>query len=248
MGGDLVDHALGAEYVVRLVNQQRHPRAIALGQVHLALQLRVEHPQDEQHARLAVVGPDRGHVRVHDHDVARLDDLPQWNVGGMVEEPSQRGDAHQPRDLVARRVHPLGHAPRAHPQIVGQLGAEEFRRLVQIGLRRAGLGDDRPEVVPRRPQQRVDVLELRAALLLEGDRDRADHRVVQVAARGLIDLVLVDVEQRGDDVLGDLRRLDRQRTVADQPQRVHPERRVPQVEKPHPLAAVGRRPAQAQAR
>ena len=216
--------------------------------MHLALQLRVQHPQDEQHARLAVVGPDRRHVRVHDQDVARLDDLPQRNVGGMVEEPPQRGYAHQPRDLVARRVHPLGHPPGAHPQIVGKLGAEELGRLVKVGLHHARLGHDRPEVLSRRPQQRVDVLELRAALLLEGDRDRADHRVVEVASRGLIDLVLVDVEQRGDDVLGDLRRLDRQRAVADQPQRVHPERRVPQVEKPHALAAVGRRPTQAQAR
>ena len=87
MGGDLVDDVLAAGDVVRLVDEQRHPRTLVLGEMHLALQLRVEHPQDEQHARLAVLGADRAHVRVDDQDVARLDDLPQWDVGRVVEEP-----------------------------------------------------------------------------------------------------------------------------------------------------------------
>src|ERR1039458_10293671 len=44
----------------------------------------------------------------------------------------------------------------------------------------------------------LDVLEPRAPRLPLGDRDRADHGVVEVAARGLVDLVFVDVEQRGE--------------------------------------------------
>ena len=63
---------------------------------------------------------------------------------GWLKNRLQRRDAHQPGDLVARRVHPLGHAPRAHPQIVGQLGAEELGGLVEVGLRRARLGDHAP--------------------------------------------------------------------------------------------------------
>ena len=61
--------------------------------------------------------------------------------------------------------------------------------------------DGGAEVVLGRAQQRVDVLEASAAALgAGGERDRADHRVVEVAAGGLEDLVLVDVQQRGDDV------------------------------------------------
>ena len=208
----------------------------------------MQHPQDEQHAGLAVLGADRAHVRVDDQDVPRLDDLPQRDVGGVVEEPSERRDAGEAGDLVARRVEAFGDAAGGHPQVVGELGAEELGGLVEVGLVGARLGDRRSELVLGGAQQRVDVLELRAASVAVGDRDRADHGVVEVAARGLVDLVLVDVQERGDDVLGDLRGLDRQRPVADQPQRRHPERRVPEVEEPHALAAVGRGHAQADAR
>ena len=98
------------------------------------------------------------------------------------------------------------------------------------------------------PQERVDVLEPGAASLLGGDRDRADHGVGEVAAGGLVDLVLVDVEQRGDDVVGDLRGLDRERPVADRSQRAHPERGPAEVQEPHALAAVRRGHPQADAR
>ena len=122
----------------------------------------------------------------------------------------------------------------------GSSEAEELGGLVEVGLVGARLGDCRAELVLGGAQERVDVLELGAASLSVGDRDRADHGVVEVAARGLVDLVLVDVQERGDDVLGDLRGLDRQRPVADQPQRRHPERRVAEVEEPDALAAVAR--------
>ena len=121
MGGDLVDDVLAAGDVVGFVDDQRHPRPLAFGEADLALQLGVEHPQDEQHAGLAVLGADRGHVRVDDQDVARLDDLAQRDVGGVVEEPSQRWDAGEAGDLVAGRVQSLGDAAGRHPQVVGQL-------------------------------------------------------------------------------------------------------------------------------
>ena len=89
VGGDLVDDVLAAGDVVGFVDDQRHPRPVVLGEADLALELGVEHPQDEQHAGLAVLGADRGHVGVDDQNVPRLDDLPQRNVGGMVEEASE---------------------------------------------------------------------------------------------------------------------------------------------------------------
>ena len=248
VGGDLVDDVLAAGDVVGLVDEQRHAWALGLGQVDLALQLGVQHPEDEQHAGLAVLGADRAHVGVDDQDVAGLDDLPQGDVGGVVEEAPERRDAGQAGDLVARRVQAFGDAAGGHAQVVGQLGAVELGGLVEVGLVGARLGDRASELVLRRPQQAVDVLEPGASSLFGGDRDRADDCVVEVAARGLVDLVLVDVEQRGDDVVGDLRGLDRERPVADQPQRAHPERRAAEVEEPDPLAAVGRGHAQADAR
>ena len=158
---------------------------------------------------------------------------------GWLKNRRSGGTPVQAGDLVARRVEPLGDAAGGHAQVVGELGAEELGGLVEVGLVRARLGDFRAELVLGGAQQGVDVLELGAASLAVGDRDRADHRVVEVAARGLVDLVLVDVQERGDDVLGDLRGLDRQRPVADQPQRRHPERGVAEVEEPDALAAVG---------
>jgi len=217
VGGDLVDDVLAAGDVVRFVDDQRHPRPVAFGEVDLALQLGVEHAQDEEHAGLAVLGADRGHVRVHDQNVSRLDDLAQRDVGGMVEEPSEWGDAGEAGDLVAGRVQSLGDAAGRHPQVVGQLGAEELGGLIEVGLVCARLGDVCAELVFGGAQEGVDVFEAGAALVAVGDRDRADDGVVEVAARGLVDLVLVDVQQGGDDVLGDLCGFDRQRPVADQP-------------------------------
>ena len=248
VGGDLVDDVLAAGDVVRLVDDQRHPRPLAFGEADLALELGVEHAQDEEHAGLAVLGADRGHVRVDDQDVAGLDDLPQRNVGGVVEEASEGWDAGEAGDLVAGRVEAFGDAAGRHSQVVGQLGAEELGGLVEVGLVGARLGDLCAELVFGGAQEGIDVFEAGAALVAVGDRDRADHGVVEIAARGLVDLVLVDVQQRGDDVLGDLRGLDRQRPVADQPQRRHPERGMPEVEEPDAFAAVGRRDPQADAR
>ena len=95
----------------------------------------------------------------------------------------------------------------------GQLGAEELGGLVEVGGVGAGLVDGVAEVGLLGQQQAVDVLELRAPVLLGGERDRADDGVVEVAARGLEDLVLVDVQQRGDDVVGDRGGLQRQRVA-----------------------------------
>ena len=138
----------------------------------------------------------------------------------------------------------------ARREVVGELGAEELGGLVEVGLVGAGLGDGGAEVVLGRAQQRVDVLELRrAASCLAGEGDRADDGVVEVAARGLEDLVGVDVQQRGDDVVGDRRGL---RAPAGRSpgsaQRAHAERGSAEVQEPDALAAVGRREAQAQAR
>jgi hypothetical protein len=174
--------------------------------------------------------------------------IPQRHVGRVVEEPPQRRHTGEPGDLVSRRVEALGDATGRHPQVVWQFGAEELGGLVEVGLVRARFGDRVSELVLGRAKERVDVLEPRAAGLPLGDRDRADHRVIEVAAGGLVDLVLVDVQERGDDVLGELCGLDRERPVADQPQRAHPERGAPEVEKPHSLAAIGRRHAQTDAR
>ena len=219
VGGDLVDDVLAAGDVVRFVDDQRHSRAFAFGEMYLALELRVQHAQDEQHAGFAVLGPDRGHVGVDDQDVAGLDDLPQRDVGGVVEEPSEGWDAGESGDFVAGRVESFGDAASGHAQVVGQFGAEEFGGLVKVGLVGARFGDVCAELVLGGPKQRVDVFEAGAAVLAVRDRDRADHGVVEVAARGLVDLVLVDVQECGDDVLGDLRGFDRERPVADQPQR-----------------------------
>ena len=62
--------------------------------------------------------------------------------------------------------------------------------------------------------------------------------MVEVPAAGHEDLVLVDIQQRSDDVVGDRSGLHRQRPVAGQSQRIHPERRAAQVEEPHPLGAI----------
>ena len=121
VGGDLVDDVLGAGDVVRLVDEQRDARPVGLGEVDLALHLAVQRAQEEVHARLAVVLADRAHVRVDDQHVARLEDLPQRDVGGVVEEASQRRHAGQPGDLVARRVQALGDGASGHAQVVGQL-------------------------------------------------------------------------------------------------------------------------------
>ena len=165
---------------------------------------------------------------------------------GWLKKRRSGGTPVEPGDLVARRVQALGDGAAGHAQVVGQLGAEERGGLVEVGLVGARLGDGAAEVLLHRQQQAVDVLELRPPLLALGERDRADHRVVQVAAAALKDLVLVDVQQRGDDVLGDRRRLVGQRPVAAEPQRAHPERRMPEIQEPDALATVGRREPQAQ--
>ena len=246
VGGDLVDDVLGAGDVVRLVDEQRDARPVGLGQVDLALHLGVQHAQHEVHARLAVVLPDRAHVGVDDQHVARLDDVAERDVGGVVEEAPQRRHAGQPATLLRGASRRWATALPAMRRSSGSSDAEERGGLVEVGLVGARLGDGVAEVLLHRQQQAVDVLELRAPLLALGERDRADHRVVEVAAAALEDLVLVDVQQRGDDVVGDRRRLDRQRPVAAEPQRAHPERRVPEVQEPDALATVGRREPQAQ--
>ncbi len=87
---DLVDHVLAVGDVVGLVDDQWHPRHLHLRQMDLPLQLGVQHPHEEVHARPAVLGPDRGHVRVDDQDISRLDDFPKRDVAGVVEETPQR--------------------------------------------------------------------------------------------------------------------------------------------------------------
>ena len=167
---------------------------------------------------------------------------------GWLKKRLSGWDAGEAGDLVAGRVEAFGDAAGRHPQVVGQLGGEELGGLIQVGLGGARLGDHGTELVLGGPQEGVDVFEAGAALVAVGDRDRADHGVVEVAARGLVDLVLVDVQQRGDDVLGDLRGLDRERPVADQSERRHSERGVSEVQEPDAFAAVGRRYPQADAR
>ncbi len=93
VGGELVDHVLGAHHVVRLVDQQRHAGTVGLGEVDLALHLGVQEPEQEVHAGLAVLLADRAHVRVDEQDVAGVDDLPQRDVGGVAEPTAQRRDA-----------------------------------------------------------------------------------------------------------------------------------------------------------
>ena len=100
MGGDLVDDVLAAGDVMRLVDEQRHPRPLGLGQVDLALQLRVQHPQDEQHAGLAVLGPDRAHVGVDDQDVPGLDDLPEGTSVGWLKNRLSGGTPVRPEILL----------------------------------------------------------------------------------------------------------------------------------------------------
>ena len=125
-------------------------------------------------------------------------------------------------------------------EVLGEFGAEELGGLVEVGGVGAGLVDGGAEVGLERQQQLVDVLEAGAAVLFGGEGERADDGVVEVAARGLEDLVLVDVQQRGDDVVGDRGGLQRQRVAAGEPQRAHAEGGVAEVEKPHALGRVGR--------
>ena len=243
VGGDLVDDVLDAGDVVGFVDEQRHAGALALGEVDLALHLGVEHPQQEDHACLAVLLTQHGHVRVDDEDVPRLDDLAQRDVGRVVEEPPQRWLLEQEADLVARRVEPLGGRAARPVEFVGQLVAVERGGLVEVGLVRARLGDGLPEVLLGGEQQVVDILELGPALLALREGDRTDNRMVEVPAARHEDLVLVDIQQRGNDVVSDRSGLHRQRPVAGQSQRIHPERRSAQVEEPHPLGAIrGGRP------
>ena len=86
----------------------------------------------------------------------------------------------------------------------------------------------------------MHVLERRPAALALGQRQRADYRVIEVAPRGGEDLILVDIQQSRDHVLGDLRRLLRQRPLPGPHQRIHPERRPAEVKEPHPLTDVRR--------
>ena len=244
--GDLVDDVLGGGDVVGFVGDQRDARPFGFGEPDLALQLGVEHAQDEVHARLAVVGADGGHVGVDDQDVAGADDVAEGDVAGVVEEASQRRNAGEPADLVARGVEPLRGRARGELQVLWQFGAEELGRLVQVGRVGAGLVDRGAGVGLGWHQQAVDVLEAGAAVVFGGERDRADDRVVEVAARGLEDLVLVDVQQGGDHVVGDRGRFQRQRVGAGEAQRAHPERGVAEVQVPEPLGRVRRCEAQAQ--
>jgi len=138
-----------------------------------------------------------------------VDDVAEGDVAGVVEEVPQRGDAGEQADLVARRVEALRGGAAGQLEVLRQFGAEELGGLVEIRGVGAGLVDGVAEVGLLGQQQAVDVLELRAPVLLGGERDRADDGVVEVAARGLEDLVLVDVQQRRDDVVGDRRGLQR---------------------------------------
>ena len=151
-----------------LVGEQRDARPVALGAADLALHLGVQHAQQEVHARLGVLGADRGHVGVDDQDVAGVDDVAERDVAGVVEEAPQRRDAGEPGDLVARRVEALGGGAAGQAQVVGQLGAEELGGLVEVGRVGAGLVDGVAEVGLVGQQQAVDVLELRAGSLLGG--------------------------------------------------------------------------------
>ena len=74
----------------------------------------------------------------------------------------------------------------------------------------------------------MDVLEHAVVQLrvLVGDRQRADHRVVEVAPARLEDLPGRDRQQRGDDRFGDRGRLGAEVRVAVHSQRGHPEQRV----------------------
>ena len=223
-----------------LVDQQRHPRPIGLGQVDLALQLGVQHAQDEQQAGLAVLGADRAQVGVDDQDVARLDDLPQRNLGRVVKNRRSGGTPVRPEILLR------GASRRSATRLVAmRRSSGSSERKNSAVWSRSGWSAQAAATAMRNssfagPQEGVDVLEPRAASLLGGERDRADHGVVEVAAGGLEDLVFVDVEQGGDDVVGDLGGLDRQRPVTDRPQRADPERGMPEVQVPHALAAVRR--------
>ena len=148
VGGDLVDDVLGGGEVVGFVGEQRDARAVGLGPADLALELGVEHAQDEVHARLAVLGADRGHVGVDDQDVAGLDDVAERDVAGVVEEAPQRRDAGEQADLVARGVEALGGGAAGELEVLGEFGAEELGGLVEVGGVGAGLVDGVAEVVP----------------------------------------------------------------------------------------------------
>ena len=174
MGGELVDHVLGAHDVVRLVDQQGDAGTVSLGEVDLALHLGVQEPEQEVHARLAVLLADRAHVRVDQQDVAGVDDLPERDVGRVAEPAAQRRDLQQQADLVPWRVEALRGGAAGELEFVGELVGEELGGLVQVGLVRAGLGDGRADVRFGWQQEVVDVLELGAAILPVGERDRAD--------------------------------------------------------------------------
>ena len=143
VGGDLVDDVLGGGEVVGFVGEQRDARAVGFGAADLALELGVEHAQDEVHAGLAVLGADRGHVGVDDQDVAGVDDVGERDVAGVVEEAPQRRDAGEPADLVARGVEALGGGAAGELEVLGEFGAEELGGLVEVGRVGAGLVDAR---------------------------------------------------------------------------------------------------------
>ena len=211
VGGDLVDDVLGGGDVVGFVGQQGDARAVGLGAADLALELGVQHAQDEVHAGPAVLGADRGHVGVDDQDVAGVDDVGEGDVAGVVEKAPQWGDAGEAGDLVAGGVEALGGGAAGDLQVLGEFGAEELGGLVEVGRVGAGLIDGGAGVGLGGQQELVDVFEAGAAVLFGGEGEGADDGVVEVAARGLEDLVLVDVQQRGDDVVGDRGGLQRQR-------------------------------------
>ena len=201
MGGDLADH-VPREQVSRFISDQRHPRPLSLGQVHLVLHLTVEHLEDEVHAHLGVVLTDPRHVAVDQQDRPALDQVAHRHVLRVLEEALERRHPHDPVDLVARRIEPRRGLVAGDLQLAGELLGVEERGLLEPepGARLRG---DLPQRLAGTlgQQQAVDMLEHAVAQLrvLMGDRQRSDHRVVEVAPARLEDLPGRDRQQRGHD-------------------------------------------------
>ena len=119
VGGDLVDDVLAAGDVVRLVDQQRHPRAFRSGRwtwrCSCACSMRRMNSMQALLFSVPIAPMFASTIRM-----SRASMISRSGMSvGWLKNRLQRWDAGEAGDLVARRVEPLGDAAGGHAQVVG---------------------------------------------------------------------------------------------------------------------------------
>ncbi len=218
---------------VRLVDHEADARPGRLVHADLAVELGVDHVDEEvDEDRRAVLAEDVD-ARVDDEDVVRLDHRSQRQPRRMADEVAHRRVGGDERaELVRRWLHPVLEPGEVVAREGGQLVEQHLGRVAQSGdllarasgglvpgvrLGRAAIAAVGGEPVGRR-EHLVQHLERAAeavllgvrpglavalGVLVPGDRHRADDRALDDVLRGLKDLVLEEIHQRVHDHPGD---------------------------------------------